>query len=374
MINAKHLHIVSFTVPYPVDYGGVYDLFFKIRALNQAGVRLHLHCFTTGKTAPELSNYCDSVHYYKRNVGLAGMSWKLPYIVKTRLSEELDRNLKKDDFPILIEGVHSSGFLLQDGFRNRNIALRLHNVEHIYYDCLKATTRSFVKRIYYRNESCSLLEYERWLLPKVSRVFCVSLQDKKYCEERFKLQNTSLLPVFCKFPLDLLSGTGCFCLYHGNLSVDENEAAVFWLMQQVFSTIDVPLIIAGKNPSRHLQRKVATHSNVSLVADPSEQVLHDLIQKAQCHVLPSANQTGIKLKLIHALHSGRHCIVNRAAVEGSALSELCVVADDAWSFAQAVWDHYRVPFTDEDIEKRKLTLQRIFDEDCQTTELIQWLS
>ena len=52
----KHLHIISFTVPYPVNQGGVYDVFYKLQALQEQGVRIHLHCFDYGRgEQPELN-------------------------------------------------------------------------------------------------------------------------------------------------------------------------------------------------------------------------------------------------------------------------------------------------------------------------------
>ena len=50
-----HLHIVSFDVPWPANYGGVIDVFYKVKALADLGIRLHLHCFEYGRgEAPEL--------------------------------------------------------------------------------------------------------------------------------------------------------------------------------------------------------------------------------------------------------------------------------------------------------------------------------
>ena len=39
------LNVVSFDIPYPPDYGGVIDIYYKIKALNSAGIKIHLHCF-----------------------------------------------------------------------------------------------------------------------------------------------------------------------------------------------------------------------------------------------------------------------------------------------------------------------------------------
>ena len=35
------LNVVSFDIPYPPDYGGVIDIYYKIKALNSAGIKIH---------------------------------------------------------------------------------------------------------------------------------------------------------------------------------------------------------------------------------------------------------------------------------------------------------------------------------------------
>ena len=126
----RHLHIVCLDVPYPVDYGGVFDLFHKIRALHEAGIRVHLHCFEYGRgRQPMLNKYCEEVHYYCRHEGHKGFSHRLPYIVCSRSNGQLLDRLLEDDYPILLEGVHCTYLLNDERFEGRKIILRLHNVE-----------------------------------------------------------------------------------------------------------------------------------------------------------------------------------------------------------------------------------------------------
>ena len=111
----KHLHIVSFDIPYPANYGGVIDVFFRIKALSERGVKIHLHCFEYGREHSEyLESFCYSVNYYKRDTKLTKIFSSLPYIVCSRNSEELLNNLKKDDYPILLEGLHCCMLLTCD--------------------------------------------------------------------------------------------------------------------------------------------------------------------------------------------------------------------------------------------------------------------
>ena len=41
-MTENHLHIVTLDVPYPADYGGVVDLFYKLQSLHQLGIKIHL--------------------------------------------------------------------------------------------------------------------------------------------------------------------------------------------------------------------------------------------------------------------------------------------------------------------------------------------
>jgi len=106
------------------------------------------------------------------------------------------------------------------------------------------------------------------------------------------------------------------------------------------------------------------------VADPSEKEMQDLIAKAQVHVLPSFNNTGVKLKLINALFNGRHCVVNTAGVQGSRLETLCHIADGATSLKKTIEDIYQQPFTEEEKERRQGLLSTIFNNEKNAKQLI----
>jgi hypothetical protein len=129
----KHLHIVSLDVPYPPDYGGMTDIFFRIKALYAEGVKIHLHCFDYGRGEhSQLNKYCNEVIYYKRKTALKSLSFKLPYIVKSRDNKTLIKNLLKDDYPVLLEGIHCTYFLFTGKLKNKKVFVRLHNVEFEY--------------------------------------------------------------------------------------------------------------------------------------------------------------------------------------------------------------------------------------------------
>ncbi|MFT4772568.1 MAG: hypothetical protein ACI9D1_002607, partial [Cryomorphaceae bacterium] len=94
------IHIVSFDVPFPPDYGGVMDVYYKAKALADAGVKVKLHCFAYGRSRnADFEKDFDEVVYYERKLSAGAMLSKIPFIVKTRKSQELLDNLLKNDWP-----------------------------------------------------------------------------------------------------------------------------------------------------------------------------------------------------------------------------------------------------------------------------------
>ena len=370
----KHLHIVCLDVPYPPDYGGVFDLYYKIKSLFEAGVKIHLHCFEYGRgKQKELDVYCEEVQYYPRNTGHKGMSMSIPYMVSSRASESLLSNLLKDDHPILLEGIQCSYFLYTGKLEGRKVVLRLYNVEFHYYRQLAKQTRSLFKKIHYYNESRLLKKYERAIAGKCL-ILAVTEKDVNDYKNIFNASQVAYLPAFIgwNFPL-CQEGIGTFCLYHGNLSVPENEKVAKWLLEDIFDEIEIPFVIAGKNPSTQLENLAHKKQNTCLVANPSEKEMFDLIQKAQVNILPSFTTTGIKFKLLYSVFCGRHCIVNVEMTEGTKLESACHIASSADAFKSILMQLYRKPFDNEEIHLRENLMHHYYNNAENSRRLIQWI-
>jgi glycosyltransferase involved in cell wall biosynthesis len=358
----KHLHIICFSVPYPVDYGGAMDLFYKLPALQAQGIRIHLHCFDYGRgRQPVLERYCESVEYYERNLGHSGISNTLPYIVSSRKNEKLLQRLLQDDYPVLMEGIHCSYLLLDERFQTRKCFVRLHNVEYRYYHDLFRHSSSPLKKIYYWMESRLLKRYEKKICNK-AQFLSVSENDRDLYREQLGCTTVEYLPLFIAgWPIQPPEGMGTYCLYHGDLGVEANEKAVTWLLRNVIRQLNVPFIIAGKNPPAKLLKLMPGFPSVRLISNPGEKEMQELIAQAQIHILPSYTTTGIKIKLLNVLFNGRHCVVNPATIEGSGLEAACHIATTANAFREIIAQLYHQPFAEEEIELRKRLLTGVFN-------------
>lgn len=372
---SRHLHIVCLGSPWPADYGGAIDMFYRLKALYETGILVHLHYFSYKNhgNPTELNQYCESIRLYERKTGWKGVSLPLPYIVSSRINQELVNNLNQDNHPVLLEGVHCTGILPLLNKKNRKIIVRLHNNESAYYRYLAAGTRNLFKKIYYLIESRLLGRYEQ-ALPKDLIYACISLQEEQLFRDEYGLKNSFFLPVFTPYNrVTAAEGLGSFCLYHGNLGVAENEKAALWLLTEVFFKIKVPLVIAGKNPSKRLDKMAHLCQHTCLVADPTDTEINDLVRKAQMNILPSFSTTGIKIKLLHALFEGRHCVVNEAMVNGTGLESACHIGTNANAIASIVMQLHHQPFTEEEIRLRKNLLGQSGDNHAHAQLLSQYL-
>jgi hypothetical protein len=372
----RQLHIVCLDVPWPPDYGGAIDMLNRIRELQKAGILIHLHYFSYNERGMpnELNQFCESIHVYERKTGHRGFSSTLPYIISSRLNDQLVVRLQKDSFPILIEGLHCTGILSHLDLTRRKVVVRMHNEESTYYRELSRSATSLWRKLFFLNESRLLQNYTRQL-PHACVYACISPEDVPALREEFKLPDVRLLPAFPSWQkVTSEEGAGTLCLYHGNLSVPENEKAAIWLLRDVFMKVRKPFVIAGKKPTRRLQKLAHLCQHTCLVADPTETEMNDLIRKAHINVLPSFNTqpTGIRLKLLHALYQGRHCIVNEAMVKGTGLEAACHTGTTSNAFASIIMQLYHQPFTTEEIRLRERLLST-FDNEKNTRQLIQWL-
>ncbi|MBE0652801.1 MAG: glycosyltransferase [Bacteroidales bacterium] len=348
---SNHLHIVSFTVPYPPDYGGAMDVFYKLKALHAVGLDITLHCFLYDRSeAPELNKFCNKVFYYPRKTGFISQLSFLPYILFSRRSEELLKNLSVDGSPILFEGLHTTYYLNHKTLAERIKIVRAHNIEHNYYYQLYLAEKKTGKKFFFLAEAVKLFFVQK-RLHYANLIAAISENDYRYFKRKFL--NTFHLDAFhSSEEPDIIAGQGDYLLYHGNLSVPENLKAAIYLIENVFVNISFPVLIAGKNPSSFLISKAKKHKHIRVVASPSITEMRELIRNAQGIIIFSFQSTGTKLKLLESLFYGRHCIVNNLITEDANLISLCEAGNTSEELTDKIKGILQIEFDQAKINKR----------------------
>tara|TARA_B110000459_G_scaffold175614_1_gene199090 strand:+ start:1224 stop:2342 length:1119 start_codon:yes stop_codon:yes gene_type:complete len=361
------LHIIAFTIPYPANYGGVIDVFYKLKALHQKGVKITLHCFQYDrKPAEELEPFCDKVYYYPRKMVGMHMLGFHPFIVSSRKSELLVERLLKDTAPILFEGLHTCFSINDSRLKDRKKIVRSHNIEHDYYSALASIEKKTVKRLYFNTEAKKLKRFETIAYQNANLVLGISQKDTDYLQSKYG--NAQLVSAFHQFnEVVVPEKTMDFAFYHGNLSVGENNEAALYLVNEVFTGSEFHLKIAGNQPSAALKKACAENANIDLYENFTSTEINEMLSSARVNVLPTFQSTGIKLKLLAALFSGGHCLVNSPMVIGTSLEELVTIADTTETMKSALKELLKQEFPAENISFRKEKLVRFqnkFTADC----------
>ena len=367
----NHLHIVAFSIPYPANYGGVIDVFYKLKALHKAGIKIHLHCFQYDRPqAPELSEFCETVNYYTRKTGFASQLSIKPYIVESRQSGLLLKNLLPDNYPILFEGLHSCYYLNNISLQSRSLIYRESNIEHDYYINLFKSEKNIGRKTFFLLESLKLRVFQKQL-KFATKMLVVSQTDRDYLAQQFPDKDVIYLPSFHgNSEVRSIPGKGDYVLYHGNLSVGENALAAGYLASEVFNDLTVPLKIAGLNPTETLKKLVARYQNIELIPNPPKEEMESLIRNAQINVLVTFQATGLKLKLLNTLYNGRWMLVNQEMLAGTGLESLCVIAGDATEMKKKINSLFNTEFDQDQLVARTELLQKRFSDDANAKKLI----
>lgn len=306
-MSKKTLHIISLEIPYPPYKGSSIDILNRIKVLHAAGIDIILHAFYKKWDLPEeLTKYCKSIYLIPRNKIWDLKSLSLPMYVQSRRSDSMVKILCEDTHPILFEGLHTLFHFDDPRLRHRKKAVRLHNIESEYYMHLSRNTNNPIKKIYNYFESKTSKVLEQKLFQSNTTLFTISSGDSAILSNK----KTTHLPPFIENNTRYKPEPGKYALYHGDLSIAENEKAAIFLIDNVFNDIDFPLYISGQNPSNRLLKRCARHSNIKLCQNPATSDMDHLIMDAQLIVLPFFQTAGFKIKLLESMVKGRQIITS----------------------------------------------------------------
>ena len=346
----KSIHLVSFDVPYPPNYGGVIDVFFKIKELHKQGVSIYLHTYLfDGKTAqPALEKYCEKIFYYNRENMFLSLFSRLPFRVKSRSCNTLISNLKEHPFPIIFEGLHTVYPLTKHPFKNTYI--RAHNIEHTYFLGLSKSEKNVFKKLFFYLESIKLKRFEN-ILKKATGIFSISPFEQAYFSKKYG-KKTTYIPVFHSAKKTThTQEKGQFILYHGDLRISDNIRAALFLIA-VYKETPYNFVVASSSKNKAILKQIKKNKNISFKEIPNQASLETLFKKAQINTLLTFQKTGIKLKLLNTLYQGKHIISNLEITEDTGLEALCELANTKKEILEKTAKLLEKPFSNEQMAAR----------------------
>jgi len=363
----KPLHIISFDNPYPPVYGGAIDVFYKIKALHAAGYKIFLHCFVDDEIADYsvLNQFVNELYVYKRTYKSLKWFSLTPLPVLSRFHKDLISNIKKNDAPLLFEGLQTTYILNKHAFKDRKIYLRLHNLEADYFSGLSKSETSFIKKILYRLESAKYGTYQK-IMSRFETVFTLSKYETEFVNKHFK--NAQYVPVFHgNEQVAALSGFGKYAFYHGDLRMSDNKKAALFLIEVFKKIPDYSLIIASNKGKKLIESQIKEIQNITFSNIKNDAHLDELLANSHMSVMLSFQQSGTKLKAVNSLYKSRFCIINKNMIDDENIRNLCTVAETETDFIAAVNALKNQPY--QDFENRKTVLRQVLNDETNALKI-----
>ena len=340
----------------------------------QESIQIDLHLFQRNHLEKHgIDDLNLNTTYYKSKTGHKGFSLMAPFSISSYFDEPLISKLNKDNDPIIFHGIETTLNLKEIVQHDRKIVIRIGFQESSNDFSIKKfiTNKGDV-----RWHDFFTIRKSAYQMDLISHYpILVTTKDAadvlNYKADKI---NNIHIPQFIGIPSPMgEEGTGNFCLFHGNLDKHENEQAAYWLLNNVFNEIDIPLVIAGYNPSKLLEKAAHRQLNTCLVANPSSIEIIELIKKAQMIIFPSLSNDGYTHELIHSLVFGRHILSIQEKNTTGSLDYVIHSENGKDEFAKTTKNLFGSSFTEKEKNKREAFLNENLNDRKSAEKLIEML-
>jgi hypothetical protein len=362
------IHIVYLKFNHSTVSANQSDLLNMIKALHQIGQKIHLHCFYPSRIQlKEIKDRCQEISTYADELGKDNNNLSKARKTINKEKVRLIENLKKDNSPIICHGFQASKIIFESpDMKGRNYIFRLMRDEPQYLLDLAKVTPWGSRKLFYLLVSFQTKSIYKKLL---------AYKKIAHNNDSIGITNQNIQIAEFRGPSETFfkQGFGSFCLYHADLSKRENEFAAQWLLEHVFNELEIPFVIAGKDPSDELEQAAHVRMHTCLVSNPSETELNELIKKAQIIFQPSFIEHQSKIDALPDLLLGRFVLVNPKAAKFNPFNFLLDVAETPEEFRIKTEVLFRTEFLEEVKNKRLEAISQIESDEFKAKKLINLL-
>lgn len=263
-------------------------------------------------------------------------SYNLSRFESSELFEKLKKRIVEDLYDLVImESIYLAAFLPIFKHYNIPVLIRTHNVEADIWFSLSASSKSPLKKWYYKKLAVQLVNAEKQILSDADGLISISHEDKKKFEELGVFTPSIVVPTVLNPSPSSADYSFEDAYFLGAMDWEPNLEGVQWLCKEV-----LPLL--QSNFKVHLAgRKL----NCSSYSEMNALVCHGEIEDAEKFInshgtclIPIHSGGGIKIKLLENLAHGKPIITTTKGTQGIAVShnEEVLIADTPEQFANAI--------------------------------------
>lgn len=359
--------ILCHDIPFPPNHGGRVDMWRRILAFSELGAQLQI--ISWSYEAPEefvvdeLKRHAASVIQLPIERNLSYRIRRVPHIFEASLYAGLrwPSALSLQETTRAVDQFRPDCVWL-DGFHGGLLALylkdhcgvpffyRSQNVEHVYLEKLRKSSASIRSWLAFAVGQIGIESFEERLINAAVCTYDISLDDMEYWRNRCRSVFRWLPPLIDwstiknqdaireKFDFDVL--------FLGNLNTENNITGLRWFLEKVAPYVlrEVPecvIGVAGSNPSRQVTEMCEKIRQVRLLSNPSE--INSLLVGARVLINPMLGGSGVKLKSLDMLSSGRPVVSTSEGITGlpSEARKFFCVSDAPDDFAAAIVGYIR---------------------------------
>ena len=162
-----------------------------------------------------------------------------------------------------------------------------------------------IKRLIFINELQRICKYERELGKNFDHMILSAQKDREYFNDDNISVIQSCVPLD-EFMPEKKKREPFRLVFSGNMNYFPNTHAVKWFVETCFSTIkkqypEATLVIAGKNPTREVQRLSEVDG---VIVTGFVESMNDCLNQASIAIAPMQSGSGIQTKILEAMACG----------------------------------------------------------------------
>jgi glycosyltransferase involved in cell wall biosynthesis len=331
--------------PYPAREGGPIAMDMIIEGLIRAGHKVKVLAVNSNKYNVELS--CIPEEYRKKTgielvyvdlslqplAALKNLFSSRSYHVERFISRDLEnaliRILQTDKFDIVqFEMLYMSPYAhVVRKYSDARIVLRAHNIEHLIWDRVAATTKNPVKRLYLQYLVRKLKKYECSAVRQFDGIAAITEQDAAFFRSSgcWQTEAGSRIPVVAipfgidpeQFPVTNTDPEFPSLFSIGAMDWIPNVEGICWFLEKVWPEIHrkypgLHYYLAGRRmPGWLMEKRIPNVEVVGEVEDAKA-----FMRSRAILIVPLFSGSGIRIKIIEGMATGKPIISTTVGAEG----------------------------------------------------------
>ncbi len=345
--------------PWPPKEGGSIAMNALIEGLHDAGHKVKVIAINTNKYSTRLEDIPDA-YKEKTNITFAFVDLSIraipaflnlftsrSYHVERFKNKDLEhlitKTLKKETFDIVqLETLFMSPYIPTiRKYSKAKIILRAHNIEHLIWERIAASTSNFLKKAYIKHLARTLKMYEINTLNKLDGIAAITAKDAEWFRKHSSKKVIAIpfgVPI-SKYPKNSFVPKEISLFHIGSMNWIPNDEGMRWFIDNVWSKVhanypNLKLHLAGREMSDWLLRQ--SYPNVIVHGE-----VEDAAQFIRTHsimIVPLLSGSGIRIKIIEAMTASKAVISTTIGAEGIQASHRknILIADSADAFVKNI--------------------------------------